>query len=338
MRWLRPPPAATAAFSSARSPGVVLRVSRIAAPGASHGLDEAGGQRRDPGQVAEQVERRALAGEQRARRAGDQRDVRRAPSRATRPRPRAARSPRRRPARTPRPRRRARTRPRAASARSAPGRGPPRGTVASEVTSPAPRSSASARATSSRRSLAVHQLAREDGDRRGEPVQEVAAADRADLAGAEEAAGGRAERVLDRRRVVVGRRRTCATPRPLQVNSSAPAAPSGAERRGLQRRAPRAGPRRRRRRRGRACAPSARPAPARRARSVPASGSAPMIGRTRKSPRSYSGWFSSITIPSISPLRGELLLARLELGDRLAQPLDRRLRGQLLDHVAVARR
>ena len=35
--------------------------------------------------------------------------------------------------------------------------------------------------------------------------------------------------------------------------------------------------------------------------SVPASGSAPMIGRTRKSPRSYSGWFSSMTMPSISP-------------------------------------
>ena len=31
MRWLRPPPAATAAFSSDRSPGVVLRVSRIVA-------------------------------------------------------------------------------------------------------------------------------------------------------------------------------------------------------------------------------------------------------------------------------------------------------------------
>ena len=31
-RWLVPPPAATAAFSSARSPGVVLRVSRIRAP------------------------------------------------------------------------------------------------------------------------------------------------------------------------------------------------------------------------------------------------------------------------------------------------------------------
>jgi hypothetical protein len=29
MRWLVPPPAATAAFSSARQPGVVFRVSRI---------------------------------------------------------------------------------------------------------------------------------------------------------------------------------------------------------------------------------------------------------------------------------------------------------------------
>src|SRR4051794_10481554 len=32
MRWLTPPPAATAAFSSARRPGVVLRVSRMRAP------------------------------------------------------------------------------------------------------------------------------------------------------------------------------------------------------------------------------------------------------------------------------------------------------------------
>ena len=32
MRWLRPPPARTAAFSRPRRPGVVLRVSRIAAP------------------------------------------------------------------------------------------------------------------------------------------------------------------------------------------------------------------------------------------------------------------------------------------------------------------
>ncbi len=32
MRWLHPPPASTAAFSNARRPGVVLRVSRILAP------------------------------------------------------------------------------------------------------------------------------------------------------------------------------------------------------------------------------------------------------------------------------------------------------------------
>ncbi len=42
----------------------------------------------------------------------------------------------------------------------------------------------------------------------------------------------------------------------------------------------------------RTCSPTAR---------VPASESAPMIGRTRKSPRPYSGWFSSMTMPSIRP-------------------------------------
>ena len=149
-RWLRPPPAATAAFSSARSPGVVLRVSRISRPGASHGLDEAGGQGGDAGEVAEQVERRPLAGEQRPRRAGDHRDLRRdrvaplalgrerlealgaglanASAAASRPKIDAG----------------------LPSARSEPGPGRPRGRSPREVTSPAPRSSASARATSSR--------------------------------------------------------------------------------------------------------------------------------------------------------------------------------------------
>ena len=70
-RWLRPPPAATAAFSSAaqargRLAGVEDRRARAVDRG-----DEARGQGRDPRQVAEQVERRALAGEQGPGRAGD---------------------------------------------------------------------------------------------------------------------------------------------------------------------------------------------------------------------------------------------------------------------------
>ena len=39
IRWLTPPPQRTAYFSSARRPGVVLRVSRTAAPGARHRVD-----------------------------------------------------------------------------------------------------------------------------------------------------------------------------------------------------------------------------------------------------------------------------------------------------------
>ena len=59
-------PAATAYFSSARRPGVVLRVSRIAAPGAGDRVDVALRQRRDAGESAEEVERHPLAGEDRA--------------------------------------------------------------------------------------------------------------------------------------------------------------------------------------------------------------------------------------------------------------------------------
>ena len=54
--------------------------------------------------------------------------------------------------------------------------------------------------------------------------------------------------------------------------------------------------------------------------------SAPMIGRTRKSPRSYSGWFSSITRPSSTPGGGELALVLGQRRDRLAEALHRRLR------------
>ena len=69
-RWLCPPPASTACFSSARSPGVVLRVSRIRTPGALHGPHVARRERGDAGQPAEEVERHPLRREDRAGVAG----------------------------------------------------------------------------------------------------------------------------------------------------------------------------------------------------------------------------------------------------------------------------
>ena len=63
--------------------------------------------------------------------------------------------------------------------------------------------------------------------------------------------------------------------------------------------------------------------------------SAPMIGRTRKSPRPYSGRFSSMTSPISTP---EAASSRSRLGqggDHLAEPLHRRLARQLADHVGL---
>ena len=60
-----PPPARTASFSSARSPGVVLRVSRMRTPVPSTASHVAGGERGDAREAAEEVERHALAGEDR---------------------------------------------------------------------------------------------------------------------------------------------------------------------------------------------------------------------------------------------------------------------------------
>ena len=64
-RWLVPPPARTAYFSSARSVGVVLRVSRIVIRAAG-GVDEPARQRRDPGQPLQKIERRPFGGQHRA--------------------------------------------------------------------------------------------------------------------------------------------------------------------------------------------------------------------------------------------------------------------------------
>ena len=68
-RWLRPPPARTAAFSSARSPGVVFRVSRTATRRDRRDrVDERPRRGRDPREVAQEVERGALGGHDRAHR------------------------------------------------------------------------------------------------------------------------------------------------------------------------------------------------------------------------------------------------------------------------------
>ena len=75
-RWFVPPPAATAYFSSARSVGVVLRVSRtvMRPPAASTNCARPRGDARQP---LEEVQRRALGRQQRARGAGDHRRSRR---------------------------------------------------------------------------------------------------------------------------------------------------------------------------------------------------------------------------------------------------------------------
>ena len=64
-----------------------------------------------------------------------------------------------------------------------------------------------------------------------------------------------------------------------------------------------------------------------------------MIGRTRKSPRSYSGRFSSITSPISTPDGGQLAALLLGQGrDHLAEPLHRRLARELADHVRLGGR
>ena len=69
-RWLTPPPARTAAFSRARKPGVVLRVSRMRVVGAGR-VDEPPGQGGDAREVAEEVEGGPLGGEDRRQRSLD---------------------------------------------------------------------------------------------------------------------------------------------------------------------------------------------------------------------------------------------------------------------------
>ena len=63
--------------------------------------------------------------------------------------------------------------------------------------------------------------------------------------------------------------------------------------------------------------------------------STPMIGRTRKSPRSYSGRFSSITRPTQDTRASKLTLVLGQRRDHLAEPLHRGLACELADHVGL---
>ena len=75
MRWLAPPPQRTAYFSRARRPGVVLRVSRTMQRRAVERVGPPPRQRGHAGEVAQQVERRALGGQQRPGRRRDAGDL-----------------------------------------------------------------------------------------------------------------------------------------------------------------------------------------------------------------------------------------------------------------------
>ena len=104
-RWFSPPPQRTAYFSKARSPGVVLRVSRTRARVPGHRVHVAPRQRGRARHALGQVQGRALADQERARRTrqlGQGRPRRRPGPRRPRPAPRARRDRAgRTPARTP---------------------------------------------------------------------------------------------------------------------------------------------------------------------------------------------------------------------------------------------
>ena len=175
--------------------------------------------------------------------------------------------------------------------------------------------------------------AREDRDRRGEAVQEVAPADRPDLAGAEEAGRGHAEGVLERGRVVVG-----------DVEHVRAAAVAGE-----QQRPGRALVAQRQRLRlqrlaqvlvgGRAVAHVhadrlADPDPL-----ADGEAAAVGVGAEDRADEEVAALVGGLVLvdddPEHQALGGQRLLAGVELADRLAQALDRGLRGELRDHVAV---
>ena len=68
---IRAPPMRTAYFSSARRPGVVLRVSTMARAGTRDRRHTVRGERRDAGEPAQEIQSGALGGQQRARSAGE---------------------------------------------------------------------------------------------------------------------------------------------------------------------------------------------------------------------------------------------------------------------------
>ena len=123
---------------------------------------------------------------------------------------------------------------------------------------------------------------REQGEAGGEPVEEVAAADRAELAGAEarRRAGSGPEELVDDAGVVVG-----------IAEEALPPPVAGEEERGVglgRRPAGRAGPRRRSRRRGPGTARCGRRSTSSPTAMAPLRWSAPSTFRTRKSPRPNS--------------------------------------------------
>ena len=149
---------------------------------------------------------------------------------------------------------------------------------------------------------AAHQAAN-TRDARREGVLEALAADRADLAGGEEAGGrGVREHAREQRRVVIGDAEHRRARDRCSVKHSAPA---GASPPSAARRACRPSSRSRSAlRASRACRRTTWPACTSSPSAIePLSVSAPTTPRTRKSPCSYSGLPASITIPSSRPLR-----------------------------------
>ena len=171
----------------------------------------------------------------------------------------------------------------------------------------------------------------EDGEAGGEAVQEVAAADRADLAGAERARERqRAEQLVDDAGVVVGRA------------EEVPTAPVAGEQRArraasLGRRATRAGPRRpRAASRTWNCTvwPTSTSSPT-------ASAPVSLIGAEHVAHEEVAalevGRCSSTTRPRCSPCTDQLAVVVARLGRAVLEPRHRGLAGELVDEVPLAR-
>ena len=174
----------------------------------------------------------------------------------------------------------------------------------------------------------------EQRDGRREGVQEALAADRADLAGREEARRRRAGELLATARRRRGpRRRTSPRPRPLQQNASAPA---GRRRRARRRAgaAASAGRGRPRRRRARAAAAPDRPAPAARPRASRRPGRRRAAG-ARGSRRARSRAAAVDDEPDQQAAGDQRAIGGVELLDHRAYAVERRAARQLADDVAL---